>query len=90
MLNSNKSVLLNKQTLFLKIEKKIKLQTAAPNEMLKFFIGLSYVNRALDKIKEESYGICDECGDDIPEARLLVVPGAVFCANCLSKKEKGR
>lgn len=46
------------------------------------------INEALEKLKEGSYGICEECGEKIGQGRLKVMPLAKFCVNCQSKIEK--
>lgn len=46
------------------------------------------INEALEKLKEGSYGICEECGEKIGRGRLKVMPLAKFCVNCQSKFEK--
>jgi DnaK suppressor protein len=38
--------------------------------------------RALDKLTEGSYGLCDECGVPIVPGRLRVVPESVLCLEC--------
>jgi DnaK suppressor protein len=43
---------------------------------------LEDVDRALEKIKEGTYGICDRCGRLIPEARLEARPWSVRCVEC--------
>ena len=40
---------------------------------------LSHVDRALEKIEEGTYGICDHCGRPIEEARLGALPYATLC-----------
>ena len=40
------------------------------------------VDRALAKIEEGTYGICDRCGRLIPEARLDARPWSVRCVEC--------
>jgi RNA polymerase-binding transcription factor DksA len=35
--------------------------------------------RALRKLDEGTYGICEACGDEIPAERLEARPGARFC-----------
>jgi DnaK suppressor protein len=40
------------------------------------------VTRALEKFDEESYGVCDGCGVDIPPERLEVLPWAALCVRC--------
>lgn len=37
------------------------------------------VTRALAKLAEGSYGVCDECGEPIPVGRLRAAPESVFC-----------
>ena len=46
------------------------------------------INEALEKLKEGSYGICEECGEKIGQGRLKVMPLAKYCVNCQSKIEK--
>lgn len=40
------------------------------------------VERALAKIDDDSYGVCDSCGTAIPPARLEIHPWAVLCVPC--------
>jgi RNA polymerase-binding transcription factor DksA len=40
---------------------------------------LKYINQALRRIYDKSYGICVICGDYIPEKRLKVIPYAKYC-----------
>ena len=40
---------------------------------------LALVDRALEKIQEGSYGLCDRCGNAIEEGRLEAVPYATLC-----------
>lgn len=46
------------------------------------------VDKSLDRIKEGTYGICQVCGEDIPEGRLEVRPKAKYCAQCKEDIEK--
>ena len=46
------------------------------------------IDEAIGWIKEGVYGICAECGDEIPEGRLQVRPIARFCAQCKENLEK--
>jgi DnaK suppressor protein len=43
---------------------------------------LEDVDRALRKLEEGTYGICDRCGRLIPEARLEARPWSVLCVDC--------
>ena len=38
--------------------------------------------RALDRLKEDRFGLCHNCGDRIPMGRILLVPGATRCVRC--------
>jgi DnaK suppressor protein len=49
---------------------------------------LQAINEALEKIREGSYGVCEECGDKIGPGRLKVMPLAKYCVSCQSKLEK--
>lgn len=40
------------------------------------------IDKALLRIKDESYGICEKCGEEINEQRLKVVPYANLCIKC--------
>jgi len=44
--------------------------------------GLERVTRALAKLDEGTYGMCDGCGADIPRERLAAMPESVFCVAC--------
>jgi DnaK suppressor protein len=43
------------------------------------------VDRALVKVEAGTYGVCDSCGDPIPEARLEALPATSLCVSCASK-----
>lgn len=45
---------------------------------------LKQVNRALQRIKNEEFGLCTRCGEPIAEARLKTLPYTDFCINCAS------
>lgn len=40
---------------------------------------IDQIDRALQKIEEGTYGICDRCGERIPEERLEAAPQAILC-----------
>ena len=42
------------------------------------------IDRALEKIEAGTYGLCEQCGDLIPEARLQALPYAALCVTCKS------
>ena len=43
------------------------------------------IDRALLKLGEGSYGLCDECGDEIPATRLEALPATTRCVSCASR-----
>lgn len=49
---------------------------------------LSSVRHALAKIDEGSYGLCDNCGNEIPFSRLNARPEAPLCIACQTRLEK--
>jgi RNA polymerase-binding transcription factor DksA len=44
------------------------------------------VVRALEKIDEGTYGLCDRCGALIPEERLEARPWSVRCVSCAARR----
>jgi DnaK suppressor protein len=46
---------------------------------------LGEVERALQKIDDGSYGICDACQSPIDPARMEALPQAILCMNCRQK-----
>jgi len=46
------------------------------------------IEDALEKIREGTYGICEECGEEIGGGRLKVMPLAKSCVPCQSRLEK--
>jgi len=51
---------------------------------------ISKIAKALDQIKNETYGICGDCGETIPMARLVAQPFADRCIRCATAAESGR
>ncbi len=43
---------------------------------------LDLIDSALVKLKEGNYGICEECGCEIPLKRLAILPFATRCVIC--------
>ncbi len=43
---------------------------------------LTDVNIALEKIKKNRYGICEDCKKDIDKKRLVAYPEAATCLKC--------
>lgn len=42
---------------------------------------------ALERLEEGRYGTCEECGEEIDEERLKVVPYAACCVTCQKERE---
>ncbi|MEP3246342.1 MAG: TraR/DksA family transcriptional regulator [Sneathiella sp.] len=40
------------------------------------------IEAALKRIETQTYGICTQCGDDIDEKRLTILPYASRCIQC--------
>ncbi len=49
---------------------------------------LEMIDEALQRLENDEYGVCLDCGGLIPEARLAAKPYARFCTNCKSKREE--
>ncbi len=49
---------------------------------------LEEIERALKKIENGEYGICEGCGKEIPAKRLKVIPWAKLCLECQDKIDK--
>lgn len=45
------------------------------------------IELALSRVREGSYGVCDECGGDIAVERLQAYPTATRCIDCQRKIE---
>ena len=42
----------------------------------------SQLEKAMERMRDEKYGKCMRCGDDIPVGRLMLMPGASRCVRC--------
>lgn len=49
---------------------------------------LKKVNEALGRMKNQTYGICEQCGEDIPYKRLKARPVTTFCIECKTLQEQ--
>jgi DnaK suppressor protein len=49
---------------------------------------LKNINKALERLEEGTYGICEECGQQISEKRLQAMPFALYCVDCQRELEK--
>ena len=46
------------------------------------------IEEALEKLREGTYGVCEECGDEIGPGRLKAMALARLCFPCQSRLEK--
>lgn len=46
------------------------------------------IRSALTRMDEGTFGVCDECGDEIGVARLKARPVTKLCINCKSRQEE--
>jgi DnaK suppressor protein len=47
----------------------------------------SLVSEALERIENETYGPCAECGERIGAMRLAAIPWAKYCVRCQDAKD---
>ncbi len=50
---------------------------------------ISEIDAALERIEDETYGICEGNNEPIPKERLRAIPWARYCVTCASLFEKG-
>ncbi|MGC4122725.1 MAG: TraR/DksA family transcriptional regulator [Myxococcales bacterium] len=50
---------------------------------------IARVDKALRKLRDDpgEFGLCEDCGDDLPEPRLKAMPYAELCLECQSKRD---
>lgn len=49
---------------------------------------ISKIQKAIQKTEDGTYGVCEECEDEITEDRLLVRPETTLCINCKEEQEQ--
>ncbi len=49
---------------------------------------LESIEAALERIEDNQYGDCEECGGKIPKTRLSAIPYTPFCVKCAEQAEK--
>ncbi|MCU9846964.1 TraR/DksA C4-type zinc finger protein [Defluviimonas sp. WL0024] len=47
---------------------------------------LRMIEAALGRVEEDEYGFCVQCGNQIAEERLDLIPATPFCRNCAPRK----
>jgi DnaK suppressor protein len=53
---------------------------------------LAEIDRALARLRDrpDEFGECEDCGDPIPEKRLVLMPWARYCAECQARVDPRR
>jgi len=46
------------------------------------------IREALSRVDEEGFGVCEVCGEEISESRLLARPVATLCVDCKREQEE--
>jgi RNA polymerase-binding protein DksA len=49
---------------------------------------LMQVERALERLDDGTYGVCENCGNSIEKARLKAFPRATLCVTCKQREER--
>jgi len=49
---------------------------------------LQKIDEAIRKIDEGTYGLCEDCGEEISEERLKILPYAIYCIDCKESREQ--
>jgi RNA polymerase-binding transcription factor len=49
---------------------------------------IAKIRTAIKDIEDGFYGICDDCGEDIPVARMMARPVTRHCIYCKTRMEK--
>ena len=50
---------------------------------------LALIDEALERIKDNSFGLCVHCHEELQQKRLEAVPWARHCLSCQEKQEQG-
>ena len=48
---------------------------------------ITKIKDALDRLEQGTFGICEECGEEISEKRLIARPVTTLCIECKKKQE---
>jgi DnaK suppressor protein len=57
-------------------------QAIADRMLAESRIRLLKLKSALARMHDRDFGVCAECGNDIPVARLLAMPESILCVQC--------
>lgn len=48
---------------------------------------ITRIDDALQRIENKTYGLCEDCGENIPEKRLTANPHFLTCVGCAEDRE---
>ena len=65
----------------------IQLEDLAVGTMEREQAMLAEIEQALGRMREGLYGVCAECGDEIPERRLKALPWTRLCLRCAERHQ---
>lgn len=49
---------------------------------------VAQIKKALERIDNGTYGICENCGEAIPPERLEIIPYATLCVRCQQEQDQ--
>jgi RNA polymerase-binding protein DksA len=49
---------------------------------------LAQIERALVRIEDGTYGVCESCGEPVGKMRLMAFPRATLCMTCKQREER--
>ena len=49
---------------------------------------LAQIDRALGRIDDGTYGVCESCGNPIGKMRVMAFPRATLCLTCKQREER--
>jgi len=65
----------------------VQLEDLAVGTMEREQAMLAEIEQALSRMKEGLYGVCADCGDEIPERRLKALPWTRLCLHCAERRQ---
>lgn len=51
---------------------------------------IDHIDKALARLDAGTYGVCRDCGEEIPVSRLRAIPFAERCRDCQDVAERAR
>ena len=57
-------------------------QSVAEAQLSKARVRLVRLEDAVKRVDDEDFGLCADCGEPIPMARLKAMPETILCVNC--------